>query len=36
MEHEFMEAVMGDESPDFEKQMKEMQALTAIVEAMKD
>jgi hypothetical protein len=33
---QLMEAVMGDESPDFEKQMKEMQALTAIVEAMKD
>lgn len=36
MEQEFMEAVMGDETPDFEKQMKEMEALRAMIDTMKD
>ena len=39
MEQEFMEAVMGgtaDELPEFEKQMQEMEAMVAMVAAMKD
>jgi len=36
MEQEFMEAVMDDEMPEYEAQMREMESLTVMIAAMKD